>query len=173
MFKMWRKSSTNFTIPRLWHPGFAEWLFAVGSIICWAFVYGLFCGYWTTNRATKKEVNETLFTLLSLQTFIFSLLQVRKNTNVDVIEFEKFLCHCEALDLVVVRCSFQTAKIRLLLIQRFIALSQHLFASLQRSAKVFVCGCQKFVPALAYLFCLALPRSCLGKFAYFLADLCT
>ena len=27
---------------------------------------------------------------------------------------------------------------------------------LQRSAKVFVCGCEKFVIALAYLFCLAL-----------------
>ena len=43
---------------------------------------------------------------------------------------------------------------------------------IQRSAKVFVCGCKKFVPALAYLFCLSLPGSCLARFAYFLADLC-
>ena len=43
----------------------------------------------------------------------------------------------------------------------------------QRSAKVFVRGCEKFVIALAYLFCLALPWSCLARFAYFLADLCT
>ena len=34
-------------------------------------------------------------------------------------------------------------------------------------------SCEKFVPALAYLFCLALPGSCLARFAYFLADLCT
>ena len=33
-------------------------------------------------------------------------------------------------------------------------------------------GCEKFVPALAYLFCLALPGSCLTRFAYILADLC-
>ena len=37
---------------------------------------------------------------------------------------------------------------------------------------MFVRGCEKFVPALAYLFCLALPGSCLVRFAYFLADLC-
>ena len=43
---------------------------------------------------------------------------------------------------------------------------------LQRSAKVFVHGCEKFVTALAYLFCLAMPGSCLARFAYFLADLC-
>ena len=43
----------------------------------------------------------------------------------------------------------------------------------QRTAKVFVCGCEKFVIALAYLFCLALVGSCLARFAYFLADLCT
>ena len=43
----------------------------------------------------------------------------------------------------------------------------------QRSAKMFVRGCEKFVPALAYLFCPALPGSCLARFAYFLADLCT
>ena len=42
----------------------------------------------------------------------------------------------------------------------------------QRSAKVFVRGCEKFHPALAYLFCQALPGSCLARFAYFLADLC-
>ena len=43
---------------------------------------------------------------------------------------------------------------------------------IQRSAKVFVCGCEKFVIALAYMFCLALPRSCLARFAYSFADLC-
>ena len=43
----------------------------------------------------------------------------------------------------------------------------------QRSAKVCVRGCEKFVPALAYLFCLALPGSCLARFAYFFADLCS
>ena len=42
----------------------------------------------------------------------------------------------------------------------------------QRSAKVLVHGCKKFVPALAYLSCLALLGSCLARFAYFLADLC-
>ena len=42
----------------------------------------------------------------------------------------------------------------------------------QRLAKVFVRGCEKFVPALAYLFCPALPGSCLTRFAYFFADLC-
>ena len=42
----------------------------------------------------------------------------------------------------------------------------------QRSAKVFVRGCEKFVIALAYLFCPALPGSCLARFAYFLADVC-
>ena len=31
--------------------------------------------------------------------------------------------------------------------------------------------CEKFVPALAYLFCPALPGSCLARFAYFFADL--
>ena len=45
--------------------------------------------------------------------------------------------------------------------------------SLQRSAKRLVRGCKKFVPALAYLFCPALPGSCLARFTYFLADLCT
>ena len=43
---------------------------------------------------------------------------------------------------------------------------------LQRSAKRLVHGCEKFVPAPAYLFCLALPGSCLARFAYFIADLC-
>ena len=43
----------------------------------------------------------------------------------------------------------------------------------QRSAKVFVRGCEKFVIALAYMFCLALVGSFLARFAYFLADLCT
>ena len=42
----------------------------------------------------------------------------------------------------------------------------------QRSAKKMVHGCEKFVPALAYLFCPALPGSCLARFAYFLVDLC-
>ena len=44
---------------------------------------------------------------------------------------------------------------------------------IQRSAKVFVRGCEKFVLALAYLYCPVLPGSCLARFAYFLADLCT
>ena len=34
-------------------------------------------------------------------------------------------------------------------------------------------GCKKFVPALAYLRCLAVPGSCLAYVAYFLADICT
>ena len=41
-----------------------------------------------------------------------------------------------------------------------------------RSAKVFVRGYEKCVPALACLFCLALSGSCLARFAYFLTDLC-
>ena len=45
--------------------------------------------------------------------------------------------------------------------------------TVQRSVKVFVHGCEKFVSALAYLFCLALPGSCLARFAYFLANLCS
>ena len=40
--------------------------------------------------------------------------------------------------------------------------------NVQRSAKRFLRGCEKFVPALAYLFCLALTGSCLARFAYFL-----
>ena len=44
--------------------------------------------------------------------------------------------------------------------------------NIQRSAKVFVRGCEKFVPALAHLLCLPLPGSCLARFAYFFADLC-
>ena len=47
-----------------------------------------------------------------------------------------------------------------------------LFSGVQRSAKVFVRGCEKFVTALAYLFCLAVAGSCLARFAYFFADLC-
>ena len=43
---------------------------------------------------------------------------------------------------------------------------------IQRSAKVFVSGCEKFVPALAYLFCLALRGSYLVGFADVLAGLC-
>ena len=46
-----------------------------------------------------------------------------------------------------------------------------LLESVQRSAKVFVRGCEKLVIPLAYLFCLALVGSCLARFAYFLADL--
>ena len=42
----------------------------------------------------------------------------------------------------------------------------------QRSAKKFVRGCERFIRALAYLICLALPGSCLARFSYFLADLC-
>ena len=48
----------------------------------------------------------------------------------------------------------------------------HVACPVQRSAKVFVHGCEKFVPALAYLFCPVLPGSCLARFAYFCADLC-
>ena len=44
---------------------------------------------------------------------------------------------------------------------------------LHRSAKRLVRGCEKFVVALAYVFCLPLPGSCLARFAYLLADLCT
>ena len=44
---------------------------------------------------------------------------------------------------------------------------------LQRSAKRLVRGCENFVPALANLFCLPLPGSCLARFAYLLANLCT
>ena len=43
---------------------------------------------------------------------------------------------------------------------------------IQRSAKRLVRSCEKFIPALAYLFCLPLPGSCLARFAYLLADLC-
>ena len=38
---------------------------------------------------------------------------------------------------------------------------------------MFLRGCEKFDTALAFLFCLALAGSCLARFAYFLADLCT
>ena len=48
----------------------------------------------------------------------------------------------------------------------------HYTTKVQRSAKRLVRGCEKFVPALAYLFCLPLPGSCLARFAYILADLC-
>ena len=46
-------------------------------------------------------------------------------------------------------------------------------STVQRSAKEFVRGCEKFVIALDYLFCLALVGSCLARFAYFLAYLVT
>ena len=42
----------------------------------------------------------------------------------------------------------------------------------QRSAKKHVRGCENFVPALAYLICLALPGSCLARFTNLFADLC-
>ena len=38
---------------------------------------------------------------------------------------------------------------------------------IQRLAKRLVRGCEKFVSALAYLFCLALPGSCIAISAYF------
>ena len=44
---------------------------------------------------------------------------------------------------------------------------------LHRSAKRLVRGCEKFVVALAYVFCLPLPGSCLARFAHLLAGLCT
>ena len=44
--------------------------------------------------------------------------------------------------------------------------------NVQRSAKRLVRGCERFVPALAYLFCLTLTGACLARFAYLLADLC-
>ena len=43
----------------------------------------------------------------------------------------------------------------------------------QRSAKRLVRVCEKFVPALVYLYCLALPGSCLARFAYFSRSLYT
>ena len=43
--------------------------------------------------------------------------------------------------------------------------------TIQRYAKKMVHGCEKFVPALAYMFCLTLPGSSIAIFAYFLADL--
>ena len=42
---------------------------------------------------------------------------------------------------------------------------ERLQLKVQRSAKRFVRGCEKFVSALAYLFCLALPGSCVARFA--------
>ena len=49
---------------------------------------------------------------------------------------------------------------------------EHEWNQVQRSAKRLVRGLVKFVPALAYLFCLALPGSCLARFTNLLADLC-
>ena len=40
------------------------------------------------------------------------------------------------------------------------------FQQVQRLAKRLVRGCEKFVPALAYLFCLALPGSCLVRLLF-------
>ena len=45
--------------------------------------------------------------------------------------------------------------------------------AVQRSAKRLVRGCEKFLLAPAYLFCLVLPGSCLVKFTNLLAGLCT
>ena len=45
-------------------------------------------------------------------------------------------------------------------------------SSVQRSAEKMIRGCKKFVPFLACLFCLALPRSCLARLTYFFGDLC-
>ena len=42
----------------------------------------------------------------------------------------------------------------------------------RRSQKWFVRGCEKFVPALAYLLCPALPGSCLARFADLFWELC-
>ena len=41
----------------------------------------------------------------------------------------------------------------------------------QRLAKRLVRGCEKFVPALVFLFCLTLPGSCLARFPYLIADI--
>ena len=58
-----------------------------------------------------------------------------------------------------------------------VSVYQHYMVTLhplvQRSAKRLVRGCEKFVPALAYLFYLTLPGSCLARVAYYLADLCS
>ena len=45
--------------------------------------------------------------------------------------------------------------------------------NIQGSAKRLVRGCEKFILALASHFCLALPGSCLARFASLLADPCT
>ena len=42
----------------------------------------------------------------------------------------------------------------------------------QSSQKWFAHGCEKFVPALAYLFCLALLGSCLARFTNLFWELC-
>ena len=47
-----------------------------------------------------------------------------------------------------------------------------LYQLVQIFTKRLVRGCKNYLPALAYLLCLALPGSCLGP-AYILADLCT
>ena len=44
--------------------------------------------------------------------------------------------------------------------------------SLQRSAKRLVRGWEKFLPALAYLLCLNLPRSCLARFTEWNKKVC-
>ena len=44
---------------------------------------------------------------------------------------------------------------------------------LQRPAKMLVCGCEIFIPALAELFCLVLPGSCFARSAKIKSHLCT
>ena len=45
--------------------------------------------------------------------------------------------------------------------------------AVQRSRKWLVRGLVKFVPAVAWLFCLAPPGSCLARFTYLFVPLCT
>ena len=61
------------------------------------------------------------------------------------------------------RTSFTSGSLATLL--KYFAPFDFSVSTLQRSAKRLVRGCEKFVPALAYLFWLALPGSCLARFA--------
>ena len=54
-----------------------------------------------------------------------------------------------------------------------ILMVRFLWNHLQSSRKWFVRGLVKFVPALAYLFCLTLPGCCLANHAYLFQGLCT
>ena len=63
-----------------------------------------------------------------------------------------------------------TTKIHLIIL--FSLISDYFGVVVQRSAKVFVRGCEKFVLPLAYMFCPALPGSFLARFAYIFANLC-